>query len=755
MTTKATANMKLLSRTRKVLLSVLCLGGVAIAAVGATGNERTSQLTIQEWSRLVWDSASRGDQKRLEAYFDAVPDGPENTRAQGLRAAVDQHNTNLQTALDNRAESLAKARTKMQEFLADGNVSRALTSAVEVQTLSTDQKAVLNDADVDAVVRRAKAEVPNARRQGDWLYAYELLYRLKILYEHTGEYEQELDRVNQRLGLLTHYAPERLHELRVLQAERFDEEPLAEFNPAMTQDWQQRVDGINHRMVKKAIETAAENHIEAGGWRPLLRGALNGMRMVATTPALGETFEGLKDQRKVNAWLDFLDQKQARIIATPDADLGYWYAARLLDKIVGESEETINLPKRVIFREFGDGAMRELDKFSEIIWPNKLRRFKQSTHGSFVGVGILIRHDEKRDILVVNPLEGSPAYFAGIKPGDRIAQVDGASTAGWSLNDAVDRITGREGTEVKLGIRREGIDEPLIYTIQRDVIKIRSIKGWWKERLEKDGEPVWDWFIDPSIRIAYIRLSAFNEDTHGDLKRAWKEIRRHGEPNGLILDLRYNPGGLLTSAVDISNLFVREGVIVSGETKDGSKAWPDRRAEPNKAIIARQGVPTVVLINQGSASASEIVAGCLQAHGAAIIVGRRSYGKGSVQTVHPISRSSALLKLTTQYYRLPPSAEQIARGEKGNLVHKRPGATDWGVNPDVKVNSTPQEIKAAYDLRQAADILAAAGDDHVERPDINGLITDGLDPQLETALLILQARALGMTPRGTRHAMAR
>ena len=747
--------MRLLSRTRNVFLSVLCLSGVAIAAVGATDADRTDQLTIREWSRLVWESARHGDQQRFEAYLNAVPEARENERAQGFRAAVDQHNTNLQTALDNRAESLADARTRMGEHFAAGEISRALTSAVEVQTLSEDQKAVLNDADIDAVVRQAKTEIPNARRQGDWLYAYELLYRLNVLYEHTGEYQQELDRVNRRLGLLTYYAPRRLHELRTLQAARFGEEPLVKFNAALTQDWQQRVDGINHRMVKRAIETAAENHIEAGGWRPLLRGGLNGMRLVATTPALGESFEGLVDQQKVNSWLDFLDRKQAEITATPDADLGYWYAARMLDKIVAESEQTIDLPKRVIFREFGDGAMRELDKFSEIIWPNKLRRFKQSTHGSFVGVGILIRHDEKRDILVVNPLEGSPAYFAGIKPNDRIAQVNGSSTAGWSLNDAVDRITGRKGTTVRLGIRREGFDEPVIFTIKRDLIKIRSVKGWWKQALDKDGEPVWDWFIDRDTRIAYIRLSAFNEDTYGDLKTAWEEIRRHGEPNGLILDLRYNPGGLLTSAVDISNLFVREGVIVSGETKDGLKAWPDRRAEPNKAIIFRQGVPTVVLINQGSASASEIVAGCLQAHGAAIIVGRRSYGKGSVQTVHPISRSNAMLKLTTQYYRLPPNAEQIARGEKGNFVHKRRGATDWGVNPDVRVNTTPQEIKAAYDLRQAADILAAAGDDQAERPDINGLLTEGLDPQLETALLILQAKALATTPRKTRHAMAR
>jgi len=743
-----------LTCTRTVLFSILCGGGALVAPVGAEA-ERAEQLTAQEWSRLVWESASRGEQGKLEAYLKSFPKTPQDKLAAGMRAAVDQHNNNLQVALDHRAESLAAARERMREQSEAGEISQALTAAVEVQTLSKDHRAILNDADVAAVVRRAKAEIPAARREGDWLYAYELLYRLNVLYEHSDEFVQELNRVNQRLGLLTYYAPKRLHELRQRQAERFGEEPLVEFNPSLTQDWKQRVDGINHKMVKRAIETAADAHIQGEGWRPLLRGALNGIRLMATTPALAETFPTLKDPDKFNAWIDFIDERQTELDKVDEDDLGYWYCVRLLDRTIEESEQTVDLPKKVIYREFGDGAMRALDKFSEIIWPNKLRRFRQSTHGSFVGVGILIRHDEKRDILVVSPLEGTPAYFAGIKPGDRIATVDGATTAGWSLNDAVDRITGRQGTTVKLGIRREGEDELVKLSIRRDVIKIRSIKGWWKKGLNDEGDPIWDWFVDPDTRIAYIRVTAFNEDTYGDLKRAWKQILKEGHPNGLIIDLRYNPGGLLTSAVDISNLFVSEGVIVSGETKDGAKAWPDRRAEANKAVIAPEGVPTIVLINQGSASASEIVAGCLQSHGAAVIVGRRSYGKGSVQTVHPISRSNALLKLTTQYYRLPPNAQQRARGEKGDLVHKLPGAVNWGVDPDVEVDTTPQEIKAAYDLRQAADILAADdGAEAEERPDIRALITEGLDPQLATAVLILQAKAFESTPPGTRHAKA-
>ncbi len=740
-------------KTIRVLgLPAILLCAVLAAAAPAPPDD---QLSLPQWSKLVWESARQGDRGALETYLSRIPEPADNAQARKVRAALDLHNANVASSLVNRATARDEAMARMLEQLDADEISMALTAAVEVQTLSDNVTAVLDDPAVAGCVQKAKAQIPVARREGDWLYAYELLYRLNVLYEHTGEYEQELDRVNRRLALLTYYAPRQLHELRNRQAARFGEEAIGEFNPAMAEDWKQRLEDIDPKMVKKALETAADNHIESLGWRPLLEGGLEGMRMIATMPALAETYPTLREAEKVKSWLDFVDEKQRELGQTRDRELGIWWCSRALDAIVEKSDETIRLPAEVLYREFGDGAMHDLDQFSEIVWPDKLRRFQQSTHGSFVGVGILIRHDEKRQIMVVSPLEGTPAYFAGVKPGDRIELVDGVSTVGWNLDDAVDKITGRKGSKVELGLRREGVEEIIQLPIVRDVIKIYSVKGWWKKELGADGQPVWDWFIDPDTRIAYIRLTAFNEDSYEDLKGAWIEIVKHGRPNGLILDLRYNPGGLLTSAVDVSNLFVQSGVIVSGETKDGGKAWPDRRAEPNKALIAQEGVPTVVLINQGSASASEIVAGCLQAHGAAIIVGKRSYGKGSVQTVHPISRNAALLKLTTQYYRLPPNADQRAAGEKGNLVHKRPGAEKWGVEPDVDVQTTPKEITAAYDLRQSADIIALGDDGQPqERPDVSRLLTDGLDPQLETALLILQAKALDAPVQIDIHAMA-
>ncbi len=735
---------------RTVAVAALLLGAAAAAAP-----PRHDSLTLEQWSKLVWESARRGDRGVLDTCLSELPREPVGDNVRRLHQVVTRYNDNQVEALAARDESRADAHRRMSDHLGSGGVGQALTAAVEVQTLSEDRAAVFADPEVGDVVSRARAEIPKARRDGDWLYAYELLFRLNVLFEHTGEFEKELNRVNRRLALLSYYAPRRLHELRKLQAERLGEEPLGDFNNELVEDYKQRLEDMEAPMVRAALTRAAQEHIEGWGWRPLFVGGLEGLRMLGTTPALAESFPGLRDSARTYEFVDYIDLQRERIDQAEDGELGYRLCNEVLGDLTEVAERTVGLPAEVVLREFGDGAMHELDEFSEVVWPDKYHRFRQSTQGSFSGVGIVIRFDEKREILVVSPLEGTPAYHAGIKPGDRIAQVDGVPTAGWSLNDAVDRITGKKGTQVTLGIRREGEPDLRHLPIVRDEIKIHSVKGWWKTGLDQAGRPAWDWYIDPDTRIAYIRLSAFNEDTYEDLKSAWRDILAAGVPNGLILDLRYNPGGLLVAAVDVANLFIRNGVIVSGETRDGEEAWPDRVAEANKAFVADSGVSTVVLVNEGSASASEIVAGCLQAHGAAVVVGMRTFGKGSVQTVHQISRK-ALLKLTTQYYRLPPTAEQEALEQKGRLVHRRPGAKDWGVVPDIEVNPTPQQIKAAYELRQAADILAQEGDPAkpAERPEVTDLIAKGIDPQLETALLILQAKALGTSPADTRHARA-
>jgi carboxyl-terminal processing protease len=260
--------------------------------------------------------------------------------------------------------------------------------------------------------------------------------------------------------------------------------------------------------------------------------------------------------------------------------------------------------------------------------------------------------------------------------------------------------------------------------------------------------------IDPEDRIGYIRLTGFDQETKGDLLRAVATMRRNQPLNGLVLDLRYNPGGLLDLAAFVSNLFVPKGDLVTGEDRNGRLTFrfPARSVE-----CYLGGVPTVVLVNRGSASASEIVAGCLQAHEAAVVLGERSFGKGSVQTVHPVG-PEARLKVTNQYYRLPSAGG----GSPGRLVHKRPGSTDWGVMPDLVVKMSVDDWEASERLRIRAEQAVSAlklpePEEDVSKtdqepnpadvgpPDIDRLINDGYDPQLELALLLLQTQILAET----------
>ena len=714
---------------------------LALSAAGhavthhVAGVDADDKVRLDAWSNQIWEAAIRGQTDVLETRLEKLPELQSSPKAVAeFESFLERREQHFKTARANRLEAYSKAETDLDDHVQKGDLTLALTKAVEMQTLADEGLAVLGDDRIRELVTKADSIIPEAERRGDWLLAQELLYRLNVLFEHSGEYKNELDKVNRRVALLANYAPRRLYDLRKQQAERLDpDREFPAFNEARLEDLQERLRDVDSIALRQSLRLAAQRHIEAAGWNPLVKGGLESLRILATTPALSEQFPALEDAAKVSTWTEQIDSFSERIDALTLTDRD---ADNILARLLELNDGTIKLPSSVLLREFGDGAMSKLDTYSEVIWPDEVRRFEQATRGDFVGVGILIRHDDKRDIMVVNPLEGSPAYFAGVKPEDRVVAVDGKSTVGWSLNDAVDKITGPRGEEVTLSIRREGVEDLLEISVKRDVVKLHSVNGWWKTGLGDEGDPEWDWYLDRDNGVAYIKLTQFSDHTYDDLNKAWRQINQTGTPRGLILDLRYNPGGLLDAAVNISNLFMPEGPVVSGEGKDGVTQF-ERRARRHRATIFKSGLPVVVLINEGSASASEIVAGALQANNAAVIVGERSFGKGSVQTVHPVTRNT-MLKLTTQYYRLPP-----AEGEtKGRIVHRRPGASDWGVNPDIEVGMSPNQIVKSLELRQQADMLTNDPEDAKDRPDVNRLLTEGLDPQLETAVLILRAKAL-------------
>ena len=294
-----------------------------------------------------------------------------------------------------------------------------------------------------------------------------------------------------------------------------------------------------------------------------------------------------------------------------------------------------------------NGMLNTLDPHSSFLTPELYREMRADTHGEFGGLGIEIVAKDGV-LLIVSPIEDTPAYAAGIKAGDKIIKIDGKSTRDIEMMSAVGLLRGAKGTAVTISVERSGVVGLLDFTIIRDLIKIKSVKS---HRLQE--------------RFGYVRITQFQDRTSSDLQHHLTElgIKDGGELDGLILDLRNNPGGLLDQAVAVADLFLNAGLIVYTEGRD-SEAQLSFSAQPTNIS---QDYPMVVLINGGSASAAEIVAGALQDHHRAIILGEQSFGKGSVQTIVPLDDNSGL-RLTTARYFTPAGRSIQALGITPDIV---------------------------------------------------------------------------------------
>ncbi|MBL4590223.1 MAG: S41 family peptidase [Alphaproteobacteria bacterium] len=298
-----------------------------------------------------------------------------------------------------------------------------------------------------------------------------------------------------------------------------------------------------------------------------------------------------------------------------------------------------------------NGMLSSLDPHSAFLDEDDFADMRVQTRGEFGGLGIEVTM-ENGFVKVVSPIDDTPAYKAGVEAGDFVTHLDGESVLGMTLSDAVDVMRGRVGTSIELTVRREGESEALEIKIIRDVIRIRSVRS----RVEDDN-------------IGYIRITTFNQNTQEGLEKAFKDIKKEadGALLGYVLDLRNNPGGLLTQAISVSDTFLDKGEIVSTR---GRKAKSSKRDNATPGDLA-EGLPMVVLVNGGSASASEIVAGALQDHRRAVIMGTQSFGKGSVQTVIPLPQHGAAMRITTARYFTPSGQSIQAKGITPDIVVKQ------------------------------------------------------------------------------------
>lgn len=297
------------------------------------------------------------------------------------------------------------------------------------------------------------------------------------------------------------------------------------------------------------------------------------------------------------------------------------------------------------------GMLQSLDPHSAFLSPEAYRDLQVDTQGEFGGLGIVVALKEGY-ITVVAPVEGTPADKAGIRSGDRILKVDGVSTQEMKLWEAVDKMRGQKGTKVVLTVYREGFDEPREYTLVRDIIPIFSVRSL----MVKPG-------------YGYLRISNFQDNTTSDVKKALDELESGKPPlKGLVIDLRNNPGGLLTQCIAVADFFIDQGEIVSikGRKKENNRVYRARKDSVNRDY------PIVVLINSGTASASEILAGALQDHKKAVLMGTTSFGKGSVQSVEPLPDGYAMKLTIARYY--TPSGRSIQAE---------------GIVPDIEVQDQP------------------------------------------------------------------
>ncbi len=372
------------------------------------------------------------------------------------------------------------------------------------------------------------------------------------------------------------------------------------------------------------------------------------------------------------------------------------------------------------------GMLTALDPHTMYVPPDKIDDFNDALDGNFSGVGIRLNQTAENEIEVITPIDNSPAWKAGVRPGDIIIKVNGESVVGNRLDDVIPKIKGTTGTSVTLTVKRDKIDS-LDLTMLRQEFVVPMTKGY-----SRNQDNSWNFWVDEKEKIAYVRLTQFTPNCGEAISQIMNQLIKEGM-KGLIFDLRFNPGGRLEEAEQIIDLFVKEGLIVSvkGRNRPEQKVYA-------KANGTLPDFPMVVLVNEHSASASEVVAGGLKDTNRAVVVGTRTYGKGSVQEVLPLDANSGELKLTVAYWYLP----------SGKLVQKLKDAKEWGVEPNEVVEMSEDQQIAVAEAQLKAERMYIATLPSATMPattqstthPTSAPTTQAVDLQLEKAVAVIRAK---------------
>lgn len=643
----------------------------------------------------------------------------DSTAADQLKVLL-KHNDQLQAfrekekqaAYQEQLDELGKLKEKAgaSDPIDPNTVDEIMLAVVRAREYaSADQKEqVLADPFVQKVLAQMQQKADEDEQHGKWLDAYaHNYYWLTALHEDNQTYKDK---------------SEELTDLATIE--------LSLKDSTCGETAVERYEDIKAEMYLRAIKLLDSNYVTVVDFQGMAQKGLDRCRLLGRV--LGQTQEELAwkaSQEAVDGWAEGLKDIQSRVdhVAADDTDaMKMDMLESVFEDVLGLNLITLKLPEEVVIAQFTEASFAALDPFTTLVWPWNVKDFEKSMTQQFTGIGVEISK-VTGTLKIASLLADTPAYRAGLDADDEIVAVNGESTKDMTIYCVVDKITGPKGTKVTLTVRRPSTGETKDYTITRDKIVVDPLRGW-----TRNAQGQWDYIIDPANKIGYIRLMQFTENSGPDIDAALKQLEPEGL-SGVILDLRFNTGGYLQAAADVVDLFVSEGVIVKSSPRHGFASYE---------IAHRSGThpdyPLVVLINGGSASASEIVAGALQdpKHHRAVLVGERSYGKGSVQVITGYTGDGSQMKYTMAYYHLP-SDQRV----KNRYQIEKLGRKDWGIAPDVEVKMLSNEVRKMIDIQRDNDVLFQDGHDDGEGQTKRHALEEMLraDPQLSVAVMVIRS----------------
>ncbi len=735
---KSGRNKGLLAFIIMVLVASSAMVGFGLASKGPVVEMKTEKAEASSPVDKVCDLIYKGKfdkAKTLIKEYSGYPDA----RLKQLQSLIKEHEE-LQKKREKKENKLYREKvSELNELKAevdangfsDVNDVNEITDILSVvaeakRYADKDQKKeLLSKPFVKKVVEKSIDKAAEFEEKGQWLDAYIVSYSwLSDIFEDNEMYSDYADDLLDKANM------------------------VASFKDSACETSRERYSGINKDMFYRTLDVLNYNYVGPIDYKEMAKEGIRRCDLLSEvmTKSFSEISESkvaeelrkegnsfaAPESNEIALWRSKIDQLKAEIDnsgmgMTKDELRG------TLEKVLDYNKQTANLPKPLLVAQFTEGALSALDPYTVMIWPKQVENFEKALTNQFTGIGIHIGR-EKGKLKVISLLPDTPAYHSGLDAGDLIEKVDGEDAEDMTTTCAVKKITGPKGSDVTLTIRRPGDsnseDKVMDITITRDEITVPTIRGW--QRTEK-GKILY--MLDPDNKIGYIKLTNFDEQTGNNFEEALEELEKQGM-KGLILDLRNNPGGLLNVAHEIADKFIEKGLIVSTRPRFGI---------PNYLSATKSGThpdyPLVVLINSGSASASEIVAGALgdKKYDRAILIGDRTHGKGSVQTIVGHPGGGAQLKYTMAYYHLP-SGQKV----KSRDAMKKKGRKDWGVGPDVKVKLNPKELERMDEVQWDNYILVKEDHDSEAKPvqKYDAQETVESDPQLATALTVLKAKLI-------------